>query len=149
MESETIFYVFLDSIFALQNLKFPEIVTLSVLKRNSITLGNSTDYERVTLQLYPLEKKTSVLFLCARLIFYFVCKFQLTAPVSMSNISAPSDHQSTSFPWPDLVRISGALRKENKITLRLFLHTLIPISHVFNSSAESMSHYSFLYVFLA
>ena len=34
----------------------------------------------------------------------------LTAPVSMSYISAPSDHQSTALPWPLRVRISGALQ---------------------------------------
>ena len=32
-----------------------------------------------------------------------------TAPVSISYINAPSDHQSTAFPCPLRVRISGAL----------------------------------------
>lgn len=31
------------------------------------------------------------------------------APVSMSYISAPRDHQSTAFPWPERRRISGAI----------------------------------------
>ena len=31
------------------------------------------------------------------------------APVNMSNIKAPRDHQSTPFPCPVLVRISGAM----------------------------------------
>lgn len=34
----------------------------------------------------------------------------LTEPVSMSYISAPRLHQSTAFPWPVRIRISGALK---------------------------------------
>ena len=34
----------------------------------------------------------------------------LTAPVSMSYMSAPRLHQSTALPWPLLVKISGALQ---------------------------------------
>ena len=33
----------------------------------------------------------------------------LTAPVNISYINAPNDHQSTALPWPLLVKISGAL----------------------------------------
>ena len=42
----------------------------------------------------------------------------LTPPVSMSYMRAPRLHQSTSFPWPLRLTISGALqekRQENKI----------------------------------
>lgn len=34
---------------------------------------------------------------------------QLTNPVNISNIKAPSDHQSTALPCPLRVKISGAL----------------------------------------
>lgn len=40
-------------------------------------------------------------------------KMTLTAPVSISYMSAPRDHQSTAFPWPLLVSISGALETNN------------------------------------
>lgn len=32
-----------------------------------------------------------------------------TAPVSMSYVKLPKLHQSTAFPWPLFVKISGAL----------------------------------------
>lgn len=32
-----------------------------------------------------------------------------TNPVNISYIKAPNDHQSTAFPWPLRVKISGAL----------------------------------------
>ena len=35
---------------------------------------------------------------------------KLTAPVNISNINVPRLHQSTALPWPDLYKISGALR---------------------------------------
>lgn len=53
--------------------------------------------------------------------------FSLTTPVSMSNIRAPSDHQSTALPWPLLVKISGALQANQshiKFKIRLLLREL-------------------------
>lgn len=45
------------------------------------------------------------------LVFFILnlCAIQLTNPVNMSYMRAPSDHQSTALPWPLLVKISGAL----------------------------------------
>lgn len=40
---------------------------------------------------------------------YIYKKKQLTNPVNISNIKAPSDHQSTALPCPLRVKISGAL----------------------------------------
>ena len=42
--------------------------------------------------------------------FTAMYKCKLTLPVNMSYMSAPRLHQSTAFPWPLRVRISGALQ---------------------------------------
>lgn len=84
----------------------------------------------------------------------------LTTPVSMSNMSAPSDHQSTALPWPLLVRISGALqmiRKWYKLFTCCFPVSRIWIrkclagahAHVLNSAAEGVGDNTLLYVLLA
>lgn len=59
--------------------------------------------------------------------------FRLTAPVNISYIKAPNDHQSTSFPWPLLVKISGALKivclsKQNNHQGRLivYIYSIVP-----------------------
>lgn len=63
---------------------------------------------------------------------------KLTKPVNMSNISAPKDHQSTAFPWPLLVKISGALKnkrinveyKMKSILFKINIQNIIKFYHI-------------------
>lgn len=66
----------------------------------------------------------------------------------MSYIKAPNDHQSTAFPWPLRVKISGALQKKNKITVDI-KDIKTEHLHVLDSATESVCYDAFLNVFFA
>lgn len=69
----------------------------SNLKRNHFLTSKGFEYDRI----YNIYDFKEPLISFTKL---------LTEPVNISNINAPNDHQSTSFPCPLLVNISGALQ---------------------------------------